>query len=55
METIKAGKKYNPAQERTNKKHTYKSGAVYNGEWKGGFRDGQGIQKWIDGAMYEGR
>lgn len=54
-ETVKQGKKYDPDQDRIKKKHTYKSGAVYNGEWKGGFRDGYGTQKWPDGAQYEGR
>lgn len=36
------------------KSYTYKNGAVYNGEWKGGFRHGQGTMKWPDGACYEG-
>jgi hypothetical protein len=53
-ETIKKGKKYDPDMERNKKKHTYKSGAVYDGEWKGGFRDGYGVQKWPDKAKYEG-
>lgn len=53
-ETIKAGRKYDPDMDRTKKKHTYKSGAVYNGEWKGGFRDGYGVQVWPDKAKYEG-
>ena len=34
--------------------YTYKSGSTYEGEWKGGFRDGYGIQNWLDGAYYEG-
>jgi hypothetical protein len=34
--------------------YTYKTGAVYEGEWKGGFRDGKGVQTWPDGAIYEG-
>ena len=36
------------------KKHTYKTGATYEGEWKGGFRDGEGTQVWPDGASYQG-
>jgi hypothetical protein len=28
--------------------------AVYTGEWKGGFRDGFGVQVWPDSARYEG-
>ena len=34
--------------------YTYKTGATYTGEWKGGFRDGQGKQIWLDGACYDG-
>ena len=35
--------------------YTYKcSGAVYEGQWKGGFRHGTGTMKWQDGASYEG-
>mmetsp|Transcript_40053 Transcript_40053/g.29552 ORF Transcript_40053/g.29552 Transcript_40053/m.29552 type:complete len:134 (+) Transcript_40053:91-492(+) len=30
------------------------SGAVYSGDWKGGFRDGTGTMKWADGAVYTG-
>lgn len=33
---------------------TYKSGAIYNGEWLGGFRHGKGKMKWLDGTIYEG-
>ncbi|CAI2371568.1 unnamed protein product [Moneuplotes crassus] len=54
QETIQKGKVYNFDQPRATKKYTYKSGAVYEGEWKGGFRDGIGTQKWPDGAIYEG-
>jgi hypothetical protein len=34
--------------------YTFKSGAVYEGEWKGSVRDGWGTQIWPDGAKYEG-
>jgi len=34
--------------------YTYKSGAIYNGEWKGGLRHGEGKMVWLDGARYEG-
>jgi len=34
--------------------YTFKSGAIYDGEWKGNMRDGYGEQKWLDGARYEG-
>ena len=33
---------------------TFKSGAIYDGEWKGHVRDGYGVQIWPDGAKYEG-
>jgi hypothetical protein len=35
--------------------YTFKSGAIYEGEWKGSIRDGWGIQTWSDGAKYEGK
>lgn len=34
--------------------YVFKSGAVYEGEWIGHTRDGFGIQRWPDGARYEG-
>ena len=34
--------------------YTYKTGAVYTGEWKGGMRHGNGTMKWPDGAKYSG-
>lgn len=36
------------------KSYTYKNGAVYEGEWLGGFRNGKGKITWSDGATYEG-
>ena len=36
------------------KSYSYKSGALYTGQWLGGFRHGQGTMKWIDGTYYEG-
>lgn len=44
---------YNPKKLLT-KMYKYKSGAVYSGEWLGGFRHGQGTMKWPDGGVYEG-
>jgi hypothetical protein len=32
----------------------YTTGAVYSGQWRGGFRDGVGKMEWPDGARYEG-
>jgi hypothetical protein len=53
-ETISKSK-FNPDQPREKRsKHYYKSGATYEGQWKGGFRDGIGVQNWPDGASYEG-
>jgi Uncharacterized protein conserved in bacteria len=34
--------------------YTFKSGATYEGEWRGNMRDGWGVQVWPDGAKYEG-
>ena len=33
---------------------TFRSGIVYDGEWKGDCREGYGVQIWPDGARYEG-
>ena len=33
---------------------TYKTGAIYTGEWKGGLRHGRGSMVWSDNARYEG-
>ena len=39
----------------TTKDHKYKSsGAIYSGEWLGGFRHGKGKMAWADGAQFEG-
>ena len=46
---------YNPNQQRESRRpYTFKTGAVYSGQWKGGFRDGFGEQTWNDGAKYSG-
>ena len=43
-ETISASRLFDKKAKRTNKTlYTYKSGATYEGEWIGGFRDGFGI------------
>ena len=36
------------------KTHNYKSGSIYNGEWLGGFRHGNGTIKYPDGSHYKG-
>ncbi len=40
--------------EITEKSFTYKTGAIYSGQWLGGFRHGRGLMKWPDGTYYEG-
>ena len=46
---------FDPSLKREKKpKFVFKSGASYEGEWKGRFRDGHGLQQWPDGAQYEG-
>ena len=47
---------YDPHAKREKRPtYTFKTGATYDGEWIGGFRDGYGVQKWPDGAQYEGQ
>ena len=41
----------NPLEERM---HTYRTGAIYTGQWKGGLRHGRGNMVWVDAARYEG-
>jgi len=36
------------------KAYTYRTGAVYTGQWKGGLRHGKGTMLWVDSARYEG-
>lgn len=53
QETI-SKKRFNPNDF---KEHTYtyrKTGAVYDGQWIGGLRHGQGKMLWKDGASYSG-
>jgi len=55
-ETIDPSRLYNPNQALEKRPpFTFKSGAVYEGEWLGGFRHGQGTQLWVDGACYDGQ
>lgn len=39
---------------REQRRFTFRSGAVYDGEWLGGMRDGVGHQRWADGTEYAG-
>lgn len=56
FETVSKTQKYNSKAKLTRKDYTYKcSGSEYKGEWRGGFRHGQGVMVWGDGAKYEGQ
>lgn len=49
-------KRYNEKQPLIVRDHVYEcTGARYVGEWKGGFRHGNGTMQWQDGATYEGQ
>jgi hypothetical protein len=54
FETVSKTNKYNKKAKITKKDHAYKSSSKYSGEWMGGFRHGQGVMIWTDGAKYEG-
>jgi len=50
-ETVSKSRQYDPnARKEKRPTYTFKTGATYDGEWIGGFRDGYGVQKWPDGA-----
>ena len=51
---IIAGIDYSQYKREQRPPFTFKSGAVYNGEWRGNARDGYGEQVWPDGAKYLG-
>ena len=46
--------KFNTDAALETRTYTYLTGAMYEGEWKGGMRHGKGKMKWSDGAYYEG-
>lgn len=52
-ETLKG--KYDENAPLKIKTHTYKTGAIYSGSWKGGLRHGSGTMVWPDTARYEGQ
>jgi hypothetical protein len=56
FETIQnTAQKYDPSLPLDNTRYVYQStGAVYQGQMRGGFRDGKGTMTWADGAKYEG-
>ena len=43
-------------QYESKKNHTvtFPSGIIYEGQWLGELKHGFGVQKWPDGAIYEG-
>ena len=45
---------FNPNEPLKERSHTYPSGAVYAGEWKGGMRFGEGLMIWKDKSSYNG-
>jgi hypothetical protein len=54
-ETISGLRPFDPNEIREKRaSYTFKTGAIYTGEWKGEFRDGFGEQVWPDGAKYIG-
>ena len=54
IETLSSTKNFSFSEKRSNFTYKYKSGAVYTGEWLGGFRHGNGTMTWEDGVIYEG-
>ena len=52
VETL--GGQFEPNAPLKNRVHTYKTGAIYTGQWKGGLRHGRGTMVWPDNARYEG-
>merc|ERR1712050_827975 len=57
MAELMAMMKYMPSTNLLTAKrppYTFKSGAVYDGEWKGCMRHGYGVQQWPDGTTYAG-
>ena len=55
FETLSATQGLNQTQGvQKNRQFSYKNGAVFQGSWMGGFRNGQGRMDWVDGASYVG-
>ncbi len=54
-EEIEEGDFVNSTTREKRPPKTFKSGAIYEGEWIGVLRDGYGIQTWPDGARYQGK
>ena len=45
---------FRPGVRETRPQIQLDNGAIYEGEWLNGERDGYGVQKWLDGSRYEG-
>ena len=45
---------YDPRLRDKRPRQVFPNGVSYEGEWLNGLRDGQGIQVWQDGSLYEG-
>ena len=45
---------YNPNTALASAVHNYKTGAIYQGQWKGGLRHGRGSMSWPDSSRYIG-
>ena len=52
IETLSSNKKYSSFEKKSKEEYKYKSGAVYVGDWFGGFRHGYGVMTWEDGIVY---
>ena len=55
LEETAGGKAYDPNLELKICTYSYKSGAVYKGQMRGGYRDGKGVMTWPDKAKYDGQ
>ena len=54
IETLSGNRKYGTLEKKTDETYKYKSGALYKGDWLGGFRHGYGVMTWEEGLVYEG-
>ena len=54
MDETAMGKQFDKSLTPYTVEYKYKTGAIYKGYMKGGFRDGKGIMIWPDKAKYDG-
>ena len=45
---------FKPTDQLTYRIFQYKTGATYQGQWKGGLRHNKGVMIWPDSARYDG-